>query len=56
MLEQEKAKAIPVEERIKTTSKNFKTKAAEWAEHTLEHDQSKYNMSELDAEEIEDYL
>ena len=56
MLEQEKAKAIPVEDRIKTTSKNFKTKAAEWAEHTLEHDQSKYNMSELDAEEIEDYL
>ena len=56
MLEQEKAKAIPVEERIKTTSKNFKTKAAEWAEHTLEHDQSNYNMSELDAEEIEDYL
>lgn len=36
--------------------KNWKTKAAEWAENTLEADTEKFRMDDLDRQEIIDYL
>src|SRR5690606_35658166 len=36
--------------------KNWRTKAAEWAEHTLEADQERFYLDILDADEMKDYL
>ena len=55
-LEAEKQKILPVEEQIRVFSKNFKTKATEWAEHTLEKDRERFTMEELDSDEFEDYI
>jgi hypothetical protein len=55
-LEAEKQRIIPLENQIKVTSKNFKTKAAEWAQNTLQKDREQFDMDLLDSEEMEDYL
>lgn len=36
--------------------KNWKTKAAEWAENTIEADTEKFRMDDLDRQEMTDYL
>lgn len=56
MLEVEKAKIISPETIEKELSKNFKTKAAEWAEHVIEGDQQRFYLDKLDGKEMEDYL
>lgn len=56
MLEAEKNKLISPELIEKELSKNFKTKAAEWAEHVLEQDQKKHDLDKLDKSEMEDFL
>ena len=56
MLEQEKAKIISPDIIEKELSKNFKTKAAEWAEHVIEADQVRFHLDKLDGKEMEDYL
>lgn len=55
-VEEAKAKIIPPETIEKELSKNFKTKASEWAEHTLDNDQRRYYLDKLDGEEMRDYL
>ena len=56
MLEQERAKIVSPEAIQADLSKNFKTKAAEWAENTLEEDQKKKYLELLDKSEMEDKL
>lgn len=56
MLEQEKAKIIPPDVIDREMSKNFKTKASEWAEHTMDNDQRRFFLDKLDGQEMEDYL
>lgn len=36
--------------------KDWKTKAAEWAEHVIEADQERFYLDTIDAEEMKDYL
>ncbi len=36
--------------------KNWKTKAAEWAEHVVESDQERFYLDDMDADEMKDYL
>lgn len=36
--------------------KNWKTKAAEWAENTLENDGERFRMNDIDRQEMTDYL
>lgn len=55
MLEQEKAKIISPAQ-IEKEMKDWKTKAAEWAEHVLEKDQERFYMDRIDKQEMEDYL
>lgn len=55
-LEETKNKLLSPETIDKELSKNFKTVAAEWAEHTLEQDQKRHNLDELDKSEMEDFL
>jgi hypothetical protein len=55
MLEQEKAKIMTPSE-IEKEMKDWKTKAAEWAEHVIEKDQERFYMDKLDKQEMEDYL
>lgn len=55
MLEQEKAKILSPAD-IQKEMKNWKTKAAEWAEHVIEKDQKRFYMDKLDKQEMEDYL
>lgn len=55
MLEQEKAKIISPSQ-IEKEMKDWKTKAAEWAEHVVEKDQQRFYMDKLDKQEMEDYL
>lgn len=56
MLEQERAKIVSPEMIQADLSKNFKTKAAEWAENTLEQDQKAKYLDLLDKTEMEDKL
>lgn len=56
MIEQKKAELIPPDVIQKDMSKNWKTKAAEWAEKTLEYDQQRFYMDDMNDEEITDYL
>lgn len=56
MVEQEKAKLLPPEIIEKELSKNFKTKAAEWAEHVMEADQKRFYLDNLDEKEMRDFL
>ena len=55
-LEEQKNKLIPPDVIDKELSKNFKTVAAEWAEHVLEQDQKRHHLDTLDKSEMEDYL
>jgi hypothetical protein len=55
MLEEEKAKIISPAQ-IEKEMKDWKTKAAEWAEHVIEKDQQRFYMDKLDKQEMEDYL
>jgi hypothetical protein len=55
MLEQEKAKIIQPSQ-IEKEMKDWKTKAAEWAEHTIEKDQQRFYMDKIDKQEMEDYI
>lgn len=56
MIEQEKAKILPPEVIETEMSKNFKTKAAEWAEYVMESDQKRFYLDNLDEKEMRDYL
>lgn len=56
MLEEEKAKIVRPELIEKELSKNFKTKAAEWAEHVIEKDQERFYLDKLDQTEMQDKL
>jgi len=55
MIEAEKAKIISPAQ-IEKEMKDWKTKAAEWAEHTIEKDQQRFYMDKLDKQEMEDYV
>ena len=55
MIEAEKAKIITPAQ-IEKEMKDWKTKAAEWAEHTIEKDQQRFYMDKLDKQEMEDYV
>jgi len=55
MLEEEKAKIISPAQ-IEKDMKDWKTKAAEWAEHVIERDQQRFYMDKLDKQEMEDFL
>jgi hypothetical protein len=55
MLEEEKAKIVSPSQ-IEKEMKDWKTKAAEWAEHVIEKDQQRFYMDKLDKQEMEDYL
>ena len=55
MVEERVNKFIPLEEREREISKNFKTTASVWAEATLENDQVVHRLDELDKQEIMDY-
>lgn len=56
MLEAEKAKIVKPAELEKKLSKDFKTVIAEWAELTLEQDFIRFDMQDMDMEELVDYL
>lgn len=56
MLDQERAKLIDPSRVELDMQKNWKTKAAEWAEHVLENDQERFYMDTMDANEMKDYL
>lgn len=55
MIEAEKAKIITPAQ-IEKEMKDWKAKAAEWAEHTIEKDQQRFYMDKLDKQEMEDYV
>lgn len=55
-LEQAREKAVPFETIERELSKNFKTKASEWAEHTLDNDERRFFENKLDSEEMKDRL
>lgn len=55
MLEEEKSKIITPAQ-IEKEMKDWKTKAAEWAEHVIEKDQERFYMDKLDKQEMEDFL
>ena len=54
-LEEEKAKIISPAQ-IEKEMKDWKTKAAEWAEHVVEKDQQRFYMDKIDKQEMEDFL
>lgn len=55
-LQQQKDALIAPEVIEKDMNKNWKTKAAEWAQKTLEQDRDRFEMDEMNNEEITDYL
>lgn len=55
-LQAEKDKLIPPDEIEKKLSTDFKTVIAEWAERTLEADSLKFDMEDMDMNELIDYL
>jgi len=55
-LEAEKAKIITPDKIEGKLKKTFKTTIAEWAELTLEQDFDRFDMQEMDMEELVDYL
>ncbi|MGL5711762.1 MAG: hypothetical protein ACRCX2_01975, partial [Paraclostridium sp.] len=55
-VEEAKAKAIPPDVIQRELSKNFKTIASEWAQHTLEKDSRAFFEDEMDLEEAEDFF
>lgn len=55
-LEQKKAQLVEPEAIEKDMNKNWKTKAAEWAQKTLEKDRDRFEMDEMNNEEITDYI
>lgn len=56
MVEEEKAKIKKPSEIEKELSKDFKTVITEWAELTLEQDFIRFDMQDMDMEELVDYL
>ena len=56
MLQQESNKIVSPEEIERNLNKNFKVKAAEWAEKTLESDNSNFNITHLEDQEFLDYF
>lgn len=55
-LQQQKDALIAPEVIEKDMNKNWKTKAAEWAQKTLEQDRDRFEMDEMNNEEITDYI
>lgn len=55
-IEKEKSELMTPSKIQMDMQKNWKTKAAEWAEHVLEYDQERFYLDELDAQEMKDYL
>ena len=55
-IQEEENKIIPLEYQQKQINKTWKTQAAEWAEKTLEIDQDRFEMDELNRQEIVDYF
>lgn len=55
-IQQQKDELIDPEGIALDMQKNFKTKAAEWAEHVIEADQERFFLDILDEEEMKDYL
>lgn len=55
-LQQQKDALIEPEAIEKDMNKNWKTKAAEWAQKTLEQDRDRFEMDEMNNEEITDYI
>lgn len=55
-IEKEKSELMTPSKIQMDMSKNWKTKAAEWAEHVLEYDQERFHLDDLDADEMKDYL
>lgn len=55
-LQQQKDALIAPEVIEKDMNKNWKTKAAEWAQKTLEQDRDRFEMDEMNNEEITDYM
>ena len=55
-LQQQKDALISPEVMEKDMNKNWKTKAAEWAQKTLEQDRDRFEMDEMNNEEITDYI
>lgn len=54
-LEEEKSKILSPAQ-IEKEMKDWKAKAAEWAEHVIEKDQQRFYMDKIDKQEMEDYL
>jgi hypothetical protein len=55
-LEQRKAQLIDPEAIERDMNKNWKTKAAEWAQKTLEKDRDRFDMDAMNNQEITDYI
>lgn len=55
-IEQEKNSLMTPSKIQMDMQKNWKTKAAEWAEHVLESDQERFYLDNMDADEMKDYL
>lgn len=55
-IEKEKSELMTPSKIQMDMQKNWKTKAAEWAEHVIEFDQERFYLDDLDAEEMKDYL
>lgn len=55
-IEQQKNELIDPSQIELDMQKNWKTKAAEWAEHVIEADQERFYMDTLDENEMKDYL
>ena len=55
-IEQEKNSLMTPSKIQMDMQKNWKTKAAEWAEHVLESDQERFYLDTMDAEEMKDFL
>lgn len=56
MLDDERSKLFDPSQIALDMSKNWKTKAAEWAENVLEQDQERFYMDKIDSNEMKDYL
>lgn len=56
LIEQKKKELIDPQDIERDMSKNFKVKAVEWAEKTIEADTQRFFLDDLDRQEMKDYL
>lgn len=55
-IQQEKESLVNPSQIQLDMQKNWKTKAAEWAEHVMEQDQERFYLDTMDAQEMKDFL